>query len=66
MASAAFLDLSNSESPEFLGRAVRALALDGQLLRRTGQVLVAARLGLEYGFTDTDGRQPRPLALEDA
>jgi NAD(P)-dependent dehydrogenase (short-subunit alcohol dehydrogenase family) len=65
MASAAFLDLSNSESPEFVGRAVRALALDRHVARRTGHVLVAAKLGLEYGFTDTDARQPQPLALED-
>jgi hypothetical protein len=28
-------------------------------------VLVAAALGLEYGFTDVDGRRPRPLTLED-
>ena len=25
------------------------------------QVLVAAALGAEYGFTDIDGKQPRPL-----
>jgi len=23
-------------------------------------------LGLDYGFTDVDGKQPRPLTLEDA
>ncbi len=65
MAAAAYLDLSNSESPEFIGRAVCALARDSRRMRRTGQVLVAAELGLEYGFTDIDGRQPRPLSLGD-
>jgi hypothetical protein len=28
--------------------------------------LVAAALGLEYGFTDIDGRQPRPVSMEEA
>jgi dehydrogenase/reductase SDR family member 1 len=66
MAAAAFLDLSNAESPQFIGRAVRALASDPERLRHTGQVLVAARLGIEYGFADIDGRQPRPLGLQES
>jgi len=65
MAAADFLDLSNSESPEFIGRAVCALARDPQKMTRSGRVLVAAQLALDYGFTDIDGRQPRPLVLED-
>jgi len=66
MAAADFLDLTNSESPEFIGRAVSALVRDPQKLSRSGQVLVAAQLALDYGFTDIDGRQPRPLGLTDA
>ena len=62
--AAGVFDLSNSESPEFVGRAVAALAADPEVLRRSGQVLVAAALALEYGFTDVDGKQPRALALE--
>jgi NAD(P)-dependent dehydrogenase (short-subunit alcohol dehydrogenase family) len=65
MESAAFLDLSNSESPEFVGHAVAALAGDPDVGRRTGQVLLAAQLASEYGFTDLDGAQPRPLTLDD-
>jgi hypothetical protein len=65
MEAAAFLDLSNSESPQFVGRAVAALAADPGVMRRSGQVLVAAALAREYGFTDVDGRQPRPLTLAD-
>ena len=65
MASAAWLDLSNSESPEFIGRAVAALASDPNVIRHTGKVLVAAALALDYGFTDTDGKRPRPLTLGD-
>jgi dehydrogenase/reductase SDR family protein 1 len=65
MQAAAFLDLSNSESPQFIGRAVAALASDPDVMRKTGQALVAAALAIEYGFTDVDGKQPRPLTLED-
>ncbi|HET8548501.1 MAG TPA: SDR family NAD(P)-dependent oxidoreductase [Bryobacteraceae bacterium] len=65
MEAAQWLDLTNSESPEFIGRAVAALAADPDVLRYTGNVLVAAALALEYGFTDIDGRTPRPLTLTD-
>lgn len=64
MEAAKFLDLSNSESPEFIGRAVAALAADPNVLRHTGKVLVAAALAVEYGFTDIDGKKPRPLTLD--
>jgi NAD(P)-dependent dehydrogenase (short-subunit alcohol dehydrogenase family) len=63
--AAAFLDLSNSESPQFVGRAVAALAADPKVIDKSGEALVAAALALEYGFTDIDGKQPRPLTLED-
>jgi NAD(P)-dependent dehydrogenase (short-subunit alcohol dehydrogenase family) len=45
-----------SESPEYIGRAVAALAGDSKALRKTGQLLWAADLAEEYGFTDVDGR----------
>jgi dehydrogenase/reductase SDR family member 1 len=65
MASAAWLDLSNSESPQFIGRAIAALAADPDVIRHTGQVLVAAAVATDYGFTDIDGKSPRPLTLAD-
>jgi hypothetical protein len=65
MEAAAFLDLSNSESPQFIGRAVAALAADSEVMQKTGQVLVAAALAQGYEFTDIDAKQPRPLSLED-
>ena len=65
MESAQWLDLSNSESPEFIGRAVAALAADENVIGRTGKVLVAAALAGEYGFTDLDGKSPRALTLAD-
>ena len=65
MKAAQYFDLSNSESPQFIGRAVAALANDPNLMQKSGQVLVAAALALEYGFTDIDGKQPRPLTIQD-
>ena len=65
MAAADFLDLSNSESPQFIGRAIAALATDPNVMERSGHILVAAALAREYGFKDIDGKQPRPLTLED-
>jgi len=66
MAAAQFFDLSNSESPQFIGRAVAALAADPNVMKKSGQVLVAAALAREYGFTDVDGKQPRPLTYQEA
>src|SRR5437764_5410988 len=63
MEAAQWLDLTNSESPEFIGRAVVALATDPDVLRHTGKILVAAALAKESGFTDLDGTTPRPLTL---
>ena len=59
--AAEHFDLSNSESPQFIGRAVAALAADPDIMRKSGQVLVAAELAVEYGFVDIDGRQPTSL-----
>lgn len=59
--AAGVFDLSNSESPEFIGRAVAALANDADAVRWNGSVVVAAALAAHYGFTDIDGKTPRPL-----
>ena len=65
MEAAAWLDLTNSESPEFIGLAVAALAADPNVIRHSGTVLVAAAVAATYGFTDIDGKTPRPLAITD-
>jgi len=65
MEAAAWLDMTNSESPEFIGRAVAALAADPDVMRHTGTVQVAARVAADYGFKDVDGKSPRPLTLAD-
>lgn len=66
MRAAEHFDLTNSESPQFSGRAIYALAADPDVIAKSGQVLVAAALAKEYGFTDIDGKTPRPLTLEQA
>jgi dehydrogenase/reductase SDR family member 1 len=63
--AAGVFDLSNSESPEFVGRAVAALRGDPDVMAVSGTVLVTAELGIRYGFTDVDGRRPTPLTLAD-
>jgi len=45
-----------SESPLYIGRAAAALAADPKAFQKTGQLLWAADLAREYGFTDVDGR----------
>ncbi len=66
LAAAEYFDMSNSESPEFQGRVVAALAADPAIMAKTGRVFVAAQVALDYGFTDIDGLQPRPLSVEEA
>ena len=61
-----FFDLSNSESPQFVGRAVAALAGDPKVMQKSGRVLVVASLGKEYGFADIDGKHPNPLTIDTA
>ena len=47
-----------SESPQFVGRAVAALAGDPEVGRRNGGSFSSGGLAREYGFTDVDGSQP--------
>ncbi len=61
-----WFDLSNSESPEFIGRVIAALWSDPALLERSGQVLVAAAVASELGVRDVDDKQPTPLTLSTA
>ena len=65
LAAAQWLDLSNSESPEFIGRVIAALAADPDLPSLSGRPLVAAALALQYGIADVDGRRPVPLTIDN-
>ncbi len=42
MRNAQYSDLSNSESPQFLGRAMAGLAVDPHIMNKSGQILVTA------------------------
>lgn len=65
MRNAKHFDMSNSESPQFIGRVVAALATDPNIMKKSGKVLVAAQEALEYDIQDIDGKQPRPVILKD-
>ncbi len=54
----ASLDVAAAESPRFTGRAVAALAIDGDRSRHTGKAVSARDVADAYGFTDIDGRLP--------
>lgn len=58
------IDLSNSESPEFIGRVVAGLANDPDVMKISGQVVVAAGYARQRSIADIDGRQPVPLTLQ--
>ncbi len=49
-------ELEQTESVEYIGRAILALATDPGVMTKSGQILRARDLALEYGFTDIDGR----------
>ena len=63
--AAGVFDLSRAESPQFVGRAVAALASDPAVMRWSGTVVVAAALARYYRFTDVDGRLPPVLTLSE-
>jgi NAD(P)-dependent dehydrogenase (short-subunit alcohol dehydrogenase family) len=63
LAASAWLDLSNSESPQFIGRVIAALADDPEVLQYSGSVVVAADYARRHGISDVDGKQPVPLTI---
>jgi NAD(P)-dependent dehydrogenase (short-subunit alcohol dehydrogenase family) len=54
--AAEYFDLTDSESPLYVGRAVAALAADPDVARHTGKVVRTSTLAQEYGFTDPHPR----------
>lgn len=57
LAAGIITDVSVTESTEYIGRAVVALATDPNVMAKTGMTLAVGDLAREYGFTDIDGRQ---------
>jgi NAD(P)-dependent dehydrogenase (short-subunit alcohol dehydrogenase family) len=50
--------LARTQSVEYVGRAVAALATDRHVFAKTGQIMRVGQLAREYGFVDVDGTQP--------
>lgn len=50
--------IHSAETPEFPGLVIDALAKDPDLMKKSGQILVAAEQALEYGVKDINGKQP--------
>lgn len=57
-------DLSRTESPEYIGRAVAFLAADQKIMEKSGNVLTVGDLAREYGFVDIDGKQPTAFRID--
>jgi hypothetical protein len=53
--------LENSETTEYVGRAVASLAADPKVLKKSGKLIFGGDLAGEYDFTDVDGRAPNFL-----
>src|SRR5262245_9740895 len=51
-------------SIEFPGRVIAALAVDPEIMKRSGGTWIAAELAREYGVTDVDGTTPPSLRAE--
>ncbi|HZS06335.1 MAG TPA: SDR family NAD(P)-dependent oxidoreductase [Blastocatellia bacterium] len=57
--------LNFTESPEYVGRAVVALAADENVMEKSGKVLTVGDLAEGYGFTDVDGRRIPAFRIPD-
>jgi NAD(P)-dependent dehydrogenase (short-subunit alcohol dehydrogenase family) len=57
--------LNFTESPEYVGRAVVALAADQNIMDKSGRVLAVGDVADEYGFTDIDGRRIPAFRIPD-
>ena len=54
----------NAETPEFIGRAIVALASDpGVLSKYSGKVVIVQELSDVYGFTDSEGHVPQDKVM---
>jgi hypothetical protein len=58
-------EMQRTESVEYVGRAVAALASDPNVIEKSGQTLTVGDVAQEYGFTDVDGRWIPPFHIPD-
>src|SRR5260370_39707427 len=50
--------LENSETPKFSGLVIASLYADPKLMSKSGNGVIAGEAALEYGFADSNGKQP--------
>lgn len=58
-------ELERTESPQYIGRAVAALAGDPDVIEKSGAVLTVGDLAEEYESADIDGPQPPTFEMPD-
>lgn len=63
MENAKFFDLTNSESPEFVGLVVHAFINDADAMKKSGGFYTTAELASSYGVVDIDGKTIRDNRL---
>lgn len=56
-------ELQASETPYYVGRGIKALAMDPDVMKKGGRVVKVGDLAKEYQFTDIDGRYIPPFIL---
>lgn len=58
-------ELRDTESTEYVGRAVAALATDPNVMEKSGNTLMVGNLAREYGFTDIDSKYVPPFRIPE-
>ncbi|MFD2042915.1 SDR family NAD(P)-dependent oxidoreductase [Ornithinibacillus salinisoli] len=56
-------ELKKSETPHYIGRGIKALICDPNVMVKSGHVLRVGDLAQEYGFTDIDGKLIPPFRM---
>ena len=60
------MDLTNAQTPLFVGRCATALLASDRLMERTGTIQWVEDLGEEFDIVDENGRRPPPSRERDA
>lgn len=58
-------ELSAAHSPQYVGRAIAALAAEKNIMEKSGKTLSVGEIAKAYQFTDIDGRYIPPFQIPD-
>jgi NAD(P)-dependent dehydrogenase (short-subunit alcohol dehydrogenase family) len=58
-------ELASSHSPQYVGRAIAALATDPNIIEKSGKALQVGEVAKSFNFTDIDGRYIPPFRIPD-